>query len=175
MKSYKQIQKTLTENYSFSSVQVKMPEVVSARIMNFQEKICINEFYNDYSEERPHITIKYGIHSGDISCLDDIKELFPKNIVLELGNTSMFSNTDNEVLKIDVESEYLIKMNKIITDNIECTTTFPIYIPHCTIAYLKHGNSYKYIDDDMFRGIYLCLDEIEFSSKDNNVYQVIKL
>jgi 2'-5' RNA ligase len=48
------------------------------------------------------------------------------------------------VLKFDVESEDLNKLNKVFSDYPN-TNKFPDYHPHCTIAYLKSGKAAKYI------------------------------
>ena len=78
------------------------------------------------------------------------------------------------MLKIYIVSPELTRLNKIITNNTENTTTFPNYEPHCTIAYMKKGTGSKYTGDE-FKGISVEFNSIEFSSKDNNEYVAIHL
>lgn len=62
-----------------------------------------------------------------------------------MGEVSSFNNPKFEVLKFDVESEDLHKLNKKFT-KFPFTSDYPEYHPHCTIAYVKKDKAKKYID-----------------------------
>jgi 2'-5' RNA ligase len=95
-------------------------------------------------ENDPHVTILFGLHTDvplkDVEGeIDNIKE--PK---IEFGGISSFSNPQFDVLKFDVDSKDLHKLNKKFRE-FPHTNDFPDYHPHCTIAYLKPKMAEKYI------------------------------
>jgi len=61
----------------------------------------------------------------------------------------------------------LHKLNKTFAKNFEVTDTYPEYIPHVTIAYVKKGLGKKYEGKDDFEGKEVLIDNITFSGKDN--------
>jgi 2'-5' RNA ligase len=95
-------------------------------------------------ENEPHVTILYGIHADvpdeDVEKL--IKEI--KEPKIELKKVSTFKNEKFDVLKFDVESEDLQKLNKKFK-TLPHTSTYPDYHPHVTIAYMNKGVSDQYI------------------------------
>jgi len=169
MKSYKTF---LNENYDYSSVQVKMPEDVSELMRAYGREIPDIELAPDGRDLRPHITIKYGIHSSTPDVLDSV--VLPNKITAVMRKSSLFEN-DKDVLKIDIESDDLRRLNAEIVSKIKTTETQNEYHPHATIAYLKKGEGKKYAGDDRFDGMEIEFTSIEFSSKDDNKYIKIDL
>lgn len=95
-------------------------------------------------ENEPHVTILYGLH-GDIEDKDlevEIDKISEPKIKFE--KISTFDNEKFDVLKFDVKSPDLIKLNKKFSE-FPHTNTFPDYHAHATIAYLKKGTAEKYI------------------------------
>jgi hypothetical protein len=119
-----------------------------------EDLVEVTEDIKKAIEDEPHTTILYGLHKK--VTMDDVKEVFKdaKPITLKMSNLSCFENDDFDVLKFDVESTDLNKMNKSLTDNLEYSTDYPDYHPHITVAYLKPGTAKKYCKD---------LDSIELS------------
>ena len=98
-------------------------------------------------EKEPHLTILYGFHDEVNS--DDVFSLFKENMPLKPINVnikgiSVFENEEFDVVKFDVNSEVLTKLNAIMKQ-LPNTSTFPDYHPHITIAYVKKGEGRKYI------------------------------
>lgn len=115
-------------------------------------------------ELEPHVTILYGLHN-DISD-EEIEEEIEKiqEPSLKLDKVSAFKNKDFDVLKFDVESSDLHKLNKIFTENFPYTTDYPNYHPHCTTAYVKSGTADKYIKElNDFGGISVSPSKIVYS------------
>lgn len=115
-----------------------------------QNKIDDEDIYDNKEkefgrEDEPHITLLYGLHDDipDEDIEKVIKSLKPPKITLQ--KISAFEN-EFDVLKFDVESEDLHKMNKKFTE-FPHTNDYPNYHPHATIAYLKSGTADKYMDD----------------------------
>ena len=162
----------INESHSFSSVQVKIPDTVTELMIQYADEISEDDLSGDGIETNSHITIKYGIHSSnpDILALNNI--MLPNILHATMKNTSIFECDEFDVLKVDIDSEDMTKLNHEITDAVENTETHPEYHAHATIAYLKSGTGYKYIDDNRFNGIDLVFNEIEFSGSDDVITKI---
>ena len=98
-------------------------------------------------ETDAHTTILYGFHDEVTS--EDCFALFKKNMPLEpikigVKGISIFNNLKFDVVKFDVNSEELTKLNGIMKQ-LPHDDKFPDYHPHITIAYVKRGEGSKYI------------------------------
>ncbi len=95
-------------------------------------------------EDEPHVTILYGLHDDikDEEIEEDINDIKEPKIAFK--SISSFDNPKYDVLKFDVDSKDLTKLNKVFKEY-PFTSNFPDYHPHCTIAYLKPGKAAKYI------------------------------
>ena len=86
-----------------------------------------------------HVTILYGLEP-DIT-VPPIKELLYKEqkdlIGITLGKISIFDNEKYDVLKIDVHSKDLSKLNKAFSKEFPYENDYPDYYPHLTLAYLR--------------------------------------
>lgn len=155
-------------SYDYSSVQFDFPPEAASEIYNWGLKnIPDNILAKDGREDNIHVTVKYGIHTADI---EPFIKLFAKEepILVTLGKISLFdSDDDHSVVKIDVSSSDLYRLNKLISDSFEVTDTFPEYHPHVTIAYIKKNKSTPYINRKDFVGKKVILDSLVFSGKDD--------
>ncbi len=120
----------------------------------------------DGRETQPHITVKYGLHGNDPAEVAKVLQNIPP-ITATLGKTSLFSNDDADVLKVDVDSPDLHRLNKLIAEALPNTDTHPEYQPHATIAYLKPGQGKAYSGQTVpgVTGQQVTLDHITFSGK----------
>lgn len=91
----------------------------------------------------PHVTVLFGVHA-DVPD-EDVENLIDKcnKPELELQKISVFENELFDVLKFDVKSPDLHKLNKLFT-TLPHTNSYPDYHPHATICYLKKGMADKY-------------------------------
>jgi 2'-5' RNA ligase len=103
---------------------------------------------NDYGiEKEPHLTILYGFH--DEVTPEQVFDLYKSNVPLKpievkISGISIFENFDFDVVKFDVNSDLLAKINGIMKE-LPNTSKFPDYHAHITIAYVKKGEGKKYI------------------------------
>ncbi len=67
-----------------------------------------------------------------------------EKINITVKNITHFETPDYDVVKFDVESEQMSKLNKLMTDNFDYTNDYPDYHPHMTVAYVKKGMGKKY-------------------------------
>jgi 2'-5' RNA ligase len=163
--------------HEFSSTQLDVPTAEKKILIDFGKSFIADEdLATDGREDKPHITIKYGLHTNNA---DDLKELLADIAPFEvvLGKTFIFKgkgDIDYDVVNIAVESPELRAVNKLISDNMEVTDSHPKYVPHLCIAYVLKGKGADYIGDETFDGQKILFDKITFSDKTRNK-TVIKL
>lgn len=68
---------------------------------------------------------------------------------MTLGRLSLFQQPEHDVLKLDVESQGLERLNTEL-GKLPNVQTHDNYEPHLTIAYLKPGTGWKYLADPSF-------------------------
>jgi tRNA nucleotidyltransferase/poly(A) polymerase len=98
-------------------------------------------------EKEPHLSILYGFH--DEVTAEDAFNLFKENmpikpIDIHINGISIFKNPEFDVVKFDVDSPELTRLNGIMRQ-LPNTSKFPDYHAHITIAYVKSGEGEKYI------------------------------
>ena len=95
-------------------------------------------------ELEPHVTVLFGIH--DYVPLSEVKKyLVPiKHIKCKTRVIDTFQNSEFDVVKFNVEGNYLNQMNKKLRENVDYTLSFPEYHAHMTIGYVKPGTGDKY-------------------------------
>lgn len=112
-----------------------------------------------------HSTILFGLlHDDDLPNLvkeyliplDELNDIYVKNI-------SLFENKEYDVVKMDIKSKDLKKMNKKLRNNFEYTSDHPEYHPHLTLAYIKKGKGKKYTIENI-KKIKLEPDKYVYSS-----------
>lgn len=116
----------------------------------------------------PHVTALYGIHD-DVpdEDVEDVIDTFEKPEV-ELKSISAFKNDKFDVLKFDVKSKDMHKMNDKLK-SLPYTTNYPDYHPHATICYLKSGTADKYIKKlSDIEPIIVSPDKIVYSKPDGS-------
>jgi len=126
--------------YGCSMIFFEFPEIKS-----IHQEIEESDLSGSGLEDESHVTLLYGLHSDeiddtkvlDLSCSETVESIV-------LHNVSAFENEDFDVLKFDVESPVLHKINSKLVE-LPHTNNFPKYHPHSTIAYLKPGTAKKYI------------------------------
>src|SRR5690606_32642802 len=115
-------------------------------------------------ENQPHITVKYGLHSqsprGVQRLLDGLAPL-----VIQFGRTSFFAADDFDVVMIEILSDDLHRLNKLITTTQLNTTTYPTYHPHLTLAYVKKGRGAVYVNNRTLDGYTFVATSVTFSTK----------
>lgn len=162
-----------SKDFDFSSVQVALPKELSDQMLAWssqhipEEILCVEE---GGKETYPHVTVLYGIHSPLAKESQELLKL-EKPFKLKLGKVSLFTpeDKDYEVVKVEVLAPELHTLNTKLRDNLESTVTFPKYVPHATLAYVKKGQGAKFDGNKEFEGQEATISELEFSSKDKEV------
>lgn len=120
-------------------------------------------------ENKPHITILYGLHDDVI--IDEIVELTAdiEKVDYIIKGVSIFENENFDVVKFEIESDHLRQLRDRAI-KLPHTTTYPEYNPHMTIAYVKPGAGKKYAKA-FNRPILKTSNEFMYSTSDKTKYK----
>ena len=166
----------VAEERDYSWVSIATPKEIGSKTIKFAKSIPERELYIEKEEkgevihgkgwkygveDDPHITVLWGIHTKSVQKI--IKTLQDqKGGTVSLGQVGMFETEDYDVLKVNIISPALHRLNRVLQENVKHTTTHPEYHPHLTLAYLKCGNGSKYIKDKRFHNLKFEFDEVIF-------------
>ena len=169
------------KKYDYSSLLIELPDLITDDVICWGFDNVSNDSLfldlNDTSfgrEDDPHITLIYGIHTEN---LKEVSDLFDdeKEFECKLGKLDLFTKNDKfDVLIASVDCEDLHRLNSKMRKYLEATESYPVYVPHVTICYLRKGQGKKYIDNDAFVGQKFNINKVLFSSK-NGVKTPIEL
>jgi tRNA nucleotidyltransferase/poly(A) polymerase len=144
----KEIKEETSERIEYGCLMLFLEVPIWSKITSV---VDLDDLYikgDDYGvEKEPHLTILYGFH--DEVTPEQVFELYKskmplKPIEVKISGISVFENPDFDVVKFDVNSDLLAKVNGIMRE-LPNTTKFPDYHAHITIAYVKKGEGKKYI------------------------------
>lgn len=142
-------------------------KVISWGKKNIPNNILYTEEEGHGRELDTHITIMYGICDDDTDKIREIVKNFGK-IEVELGEVGYFKNNDKfDVVIIKIISKDLHNLHSIIKKEIKVKETYPIYKPHCCIAYVKKGEAHQFAGDTFVKGNKLQFDNIVFVDNNN--------
>jgi len=180
------LKEAATNDWGWTAVRITEPlraQVIAAGAAIDDDDLHIDDSnaYDDYGRESdPHITVKYGLAKIKPDKLKEaVKGLGPGTA--KITGLSLFDNDDADykVLKLDITSADLKKLNKAVSKNVSCPgNTFPTYHAHATLAYLKQdADETKYIKDSPLIGKTFDFDSIIFRDKGDKegVESTIKL
>jgi 2'-5' RNA ligase len=135
--------------HDYATTHVELPGPLAKEVLSLGSQIDKNDLHIGETptglEKKPHITVRYGLGNGDSAKVRGLlKDERPASI--QLKGLSLFHQKGYDVLKVDVESEDLRRINGTIKNNTDSADTHPKYNPHVTVAYLKKGTGQKYMD-----------------------------
>lgn len=96
-------------------------------------------------ETKPHVTVLYGLHKEvheDLVCR--ICQGVGGPLEVDVKGVSTFNKDDYDVLKFDVDSKLLRKMNKAFRGLPHTNDYEGDFDPHMTVGYLRPGVASKY-------------------------------
>lgn len=182
-KSFRTIDRIIEKKdgpHEFSSTQVELEGELAQKILQLGLQIPEETLAEDGREDNPHITVKYGLHTQDVEEVKDLLEGYGP-IKVKLGKTSIFpakeassqrGGPEYDVVKIDVESEDLEQLNKLLCKNLEYTDIHPEYHPHITLAYVKSRLGEQFVGMDDVEGEEVEFNWLVFSDKEGNKTEI---
>jgi|LakMenE01Jun11ns_1017448.scaffolds.fasta_scaffold9891577_3 2'-5' RNA ligase len=160
--------------YSFSCVMFDLKDKDASKVLSWSKKhIPDDVLFTDGEkgrEDEIHITLLYGLHTSKPDDVEKIVSNF-KPEEISFGEISKFESEEYDVLKISVEGKILHKINKALKD-LPHTSSYPIYKPHCTLAYVKKGSCDHLLGKKYFEDWSVILDSVIFSSSDGDKTEI---
>lgn len=158
---------SLTEARQFSCLMAMISEDQTDPLKKFQKTIKEDHLHEEEGEEYGlqsdfHVTVLYGIHETSPKSTFDLLQ-GESEFFVSLGDVTLFENENYDVLKIDVTSGELRRLNLEVRKSVEYTSKFNDYKPHITLAYLKKGKGSLYLSS-IFRGTKMRVGEMVFSA-----------
>jgi 2'-5' RNA ligase/GNAT superfamily N-acetyltransferase len=150
--------------HDYSSTQVNLPVAVAERVQRAAAMIPEADLAGDGREPRPHVTVRYGLHTKNAAEAAPLLE-GEGPITLKLGKLDVFtSSPEYDVVIAPVESPDLHRLNAKLK-SLEHTDTHPEYKPHVTLAYVKKGAGAQYVGRADLEGQTVTVDRVVFSPK----------
>lgn len=162
-----QAEKPETPKHEFSSTQVNLSADLAGEVRTQAAAIADEDLTEDGREDEPHVTVKYGLHGDDAGAVRKLLADEPP-VRVKLGKSSLFENEDADVVKVDVDSPDLHRLNAKIAGAVENSDTHPDYKPHVTLGYVKPGRGKKYAGNAALEGREVVLDRVVFSDRNGN-------
>ena len=161
---------TGTHDYGCAMIYFEFPGISAFQSVIDDDDVYHKEGDRSFGlETEPHTTLLYGLHSDvDPKEVMKVMEKYTYNHC-RLYNVSTFNNSDYDVLKFDVESPVLHEVNQELK-KFPHTTSFPIYHPHMTIAYLKPGMGEKYIKNLNWAKFMITPNKLVYSTPSGKKY-----
>lgn len=159
----------MSENvkYEYGCVMAIVSEDASRKIIDIGKKLISDDILyfeegQEYGREaEPHVTIKFGL--TQTYSKDKIGEVFSKiePFKITLVAIDTFSNPKFDVVKFDVESDFLKKLNSLFS-KLPNEDEYPTYHPHMTLAYVKPGEGKRF--KKQINPIQLSIDKMKYSN-----------
>lgn len=152
----------------YTSTQVDLPPEFAKLQQQAAAQIPDSELSEDGRESNAHITVKYGLRTENPA---DVRDLLAGEgpIKAKVGKVSIFpasGDRNYDVVKMEVASPDLHRLNKKIATNLKVTDTHPEYKPHITLAYVKAGEGKKYVGkSNALTGKTITIDKLTFSGR----------
>ena len=148
----------LEASYKYATTDIALPPEVGDFLLDWNQlNIPEDVLHADADggkgrEMEPHITVKYGLLTPDVP--PELKEIAQRTppFPIFMGSITLFTtNPEFDVVKIDVESPWLRRLNQQISDAVPHEDTHPVYNPHITLAYVEKGTCDHMVGDDPFK------------------------
>jgi 2'-5' RNA ligase/DNA polymerase III epsilon subunit-like protein len=174
IKNYKQFIIEKINGYDYGCVMIDVPVQNWYEIISWidSEDLYEVEGENYGVQERPHLTLLYGLHKEVTP--DMVKSIFDNfdgNIEVEVDGIDIFENEKFDVVKFNIKpTESLIELNSKLSE-LPNSNEYPDYKPHITIAYVKSGMGKKYVKPD-YKYVVKNINEVTYSMSNGEEFKI---
>lgn len=159
------------DNHSYGCVLFRVPPIVVSACADFAAMIDPRDLTDKGIETDAHITCLHGLTESDPAPIEDILA-GSSPPTARFGAFSCFHSPDYDVLKVDVDSLSLTRLNAMLS-SLPHEKTHPTYHAHLTIAYVAPGTGDYYARMfGQFPITSATLTECVFSDADNNEHPI---
>lgn len=164
--------------YKHATTQVDLPDDLRDEIIAWgNSKIPDADLVEDEKnsmgrEDEIHVTVLFGVKDSTPESVAKVaKAVAPFDV--RLGLVTLFKDKkEYDVVKLDVEAPELHRLHYEIKEAVPCEDSFPTYVPHVTVAYVKKGAADKVLGSDKFRGRTFKAGHLTFKSADKDSTEI---
>jgi hypothetical protein len=166
--SVEHVGKSIDASPKYGCVMANLSAREAAPINLWRDKrIPDDALTDDGKEPNLHVTVKYGLTSDDPSPIEAIAAGITTPITADTGDIMRFTtHPDYDVLVVSIVSPDLVGLNAAVKAATPCVDTFPVYIPHMTLAYVKKGALPHLDGNSDLAGHHFAFRTLEFSTAD---------
>ena len=132
-----------------SSTQVELPELRVPVLQWAMANIDENDLVGNGIEQRPHVTVLYGLEKGLAKEVWATASEFGRPIRLEVTALDRFEHPERDVLYAKIKSPDLHELVDLLR-RLPNQNRYPKYVPHMTVAYLKKGAAEPFLGQNPF-------------------------
>lgn len=162
---------TQLNEYKYCSTQINLNGLAATRALMAGDMIPDDALGVEGREKQPHLTVQYGIETDNPDAVAQaIGGIRPFEITL--GDTDAFppsehSSGDSPLFArvISGESE-LVALRNAVRSAGSVHDSFPKYVPHMNLAYVKNDRVEEFCGKDWLRGTKILVSGVTFSNRD---------
>jgi len=158
--------------YTRATTQVDLPEDLRDEIIAWgRREIPDGDLVEDEKnsmgrEDEIHVTVLFGIKDESPEGVAKVATAVAP-FEARLGLVTLFRDKkEYDVVKIDVEAPQLHRLHYEIKESVPSDSSFPTYVPHVTVAYVRKGAGDHLLGSEKFRGRTFKADSVTFKGAD---------
>jgi 2'-5' RNA ligase/DNA polymerase III epsilon subunit-like protein len=173
IKNYKQFIIEKINGYDYGCVMIDVPVKNWNEIISWidPEDLYEVEGENYGIQERPHLTLLYGLHKEVTP--DMVKSIFDNfdgDIEVEVNGIDIFENEKFDVVKFNIKLTESLKWLNSKLSELPNSNEYPDYKPHITIGYVKSGMGKKYVKPD-YKYVVKNINEVTYSMSNGEEFK----
>lgn len=155
--------------YKYCSTQINLNGTAATRVLMFADMLPDGVLGVEGREDQPHLTVQYGIQKPDVDAIREaVRRVSPFEIVL--GKTAMFPPSEHSsgdaplFVSVKAGTDKLVALRNAIRAVVPVRDSFPTYVPHVCVAYVRTDAARQYVGKDWLDGTVVAVNEIAFSN-----------
>ena len=147
-----------SDTYDYACAMIDLPAEIGDFVIDWghlnipEDALFIDEDGGKGAEREQHITVKYGLLTRE--CPDELRDICKETqpFPVWMGEIGLFTTNPNfDVVTINVESPWLLELNKRVSSTIPNEDIHLDFKPHATIAYVHKGTCDHLDGENIFK------------------------